>query len=353
MDDFIEDRVRSGCPDKWLWLGVMGTEVFHDGSFECCDAREGPTAYAAPCDFCEETFDLVQPTRAGRRKVQFEARVCGEPAPHGRRLMRSVVVEDKMNREMLGHLRIDATQKAQELLMPVPPVTDTNNFSRRDVQRRKERSDSVTGVVVRLPLGYSGSHRKNRLRSIQRLNLRLFVDAEHDGALGRSHIETNDVSDLLDKERVGRKLEGLGSMWLQSEGLPNAMDRCRREPRRGGHFAHAPVRRTFGASRERLGHDLIHAIVGDLPGRSRARSVAEALQPSDAKTLAPLAYSLRADANALRDSIVRQTAIAVQQNPRSLSQPLRRFWPTRPALQRRALGIGHVQIAKRTTHVSA
>ena len=56
-------------------------------------------------------------------------------------------------------------------------------------------------IIVGPPLGLAGSQ---RLRRIERLDLTLFIDAQHDSAVGRVEIETDDVAHLLDKGRVAR-----------------------------------------------------------------------------------------------------------------------------------------------------
>jgi hypothetical protein len=56
---------------------------------------------------------------------------------------------------------------------------------------------------VDAPFDLAGAHRQQRLGAIERLGLALLVDAEHHGALGRSHVEPDDVAHLLDKPRIG------------------------------------------------------------------------------------------------------------------------------------------------------
>jgi hypothetical protein len=58
--------------------------------------------------------------------------------------------------------------------------------------------------VVRRALGQSGAHRQDRLGAVQRLDLGLLVDAQHDGALGRVQIEPDDIADLRHELRVPR-----------------------------------------------------------------------------------------------------------------------------------------------------
>ncbi len=82
--------------------------------------------------------------------------------------MRRVVVEHEMNVLLAGSLHIDATQKLQELLVPMAPMTRADGLSRLNVERRKERGHSMAQVVVRLPLGHARAHWKDRLRTVQR-----------------------------------------------------------------------------------------------------------------------------------------------------------------------------------------
>lgn len=49
----------------------------------------------------------------------------------------------------------------------------------------------------------------------QDLALAFFLDAEHQGVLGRAHIQAHDIANLLDKERVLGKRKGLGAMGCQ------------------------------------------------------------------------------------------------------------------------------------------
>ena len=71
-------------------------------------------------------------------------------------------------------------------------------------------------VVVRPTLDLSRLHRQQRLRSVERLNLRLLVDAEDRRVRGRIQIQPDDVPHFFDQQRIIRQLERLGPMRLQS-----------------------------------------------------------------------------------------------------------------------------------------
>jgi hypothetical protein len=73
--------------------------------------------------------------------------------------------------------------------------------------------------------GHARQQGQDRRRAVERLDLRLLVDAEHDRGLGRVEVEPDDVAQLVDELRIGRELEGLGLVGLQSECPPDAADR--------------------------------------------------------------------------------------------------------------------------------
>jgi hypothetical protein len=67
----------------------------------------------------------------------------------------------------------------------------------------------VALVVVGGALGDAGTHRQDRGGAIQRLDLRLFIDAQDDGPLGRVQIKADDVADFRHEQLVPGELPGL------------------------------------------------------------------------------------------------------------------------------------------------
>jgi len=55
--------------------------------------------------------------------------------------------------------------------------------------------------------------------------LALLIDAQHHCFQRRIQIQPDDVADLVDEQRIGRKLEGFLPVRLQAEGAPDAADR--------------------------------------------------------------------------------------------------------------------------------
>src|SRR5579863_1156288 len=72
-------------------------------------------------------------------------------------------------------------------------------------------------IIVRLPSRHAGSQRENRLGAVQRLYLALLIHAQHHRPIWRIHIQSHDVSNLFDEQRIFGELEVLHPMRLQSK----------------------------------------------------------------------------------------------------------------------------------------
>ena len=100
-------------------------------------------------------------------------------------------------------------QKDEELLVPVLRLADGGDLPGRDLQRREQRGSAVPHIVVGALLSLAGLHRQRLLGPVQRLDLGLLVDAEHDRVLRRVQIQPNHIGDLGHQLRVGGELERL------------------------------------------------------------------------------------------------------------------------------------------------
>jgi hypothetical protein len=136
-----------------------------------------------------------------------------------------------------------------------------------DVQGREQRRGAAAFVVVGTSLWKSWREGKQRLRTVEGLDLALFVHAQHHRHLWRLHVQPDDVAHLLDEHGVGGEFEGLLPVRLQPERSPNARDRRLRQPRLTGHAARAPMRGAPGHAPQRLGD---HSIDTGVVNRSRS-----------------------------------------------------------------------------------
>jgi len=95
------------------------------------------------------------------------------------------------------------------------------------------------GAALRL----SRPHGQDRLRMIQRLNLRFLVNTQHQRFIWGIPVKSNNVSDLINKQWVFGKFEVLVTVWGQSESAPNSMEAAPARAASCGQRARALVRR--------------------------------------------------------------------------------------------------------------
>jgi len=119
----------------------------------------------------------------------------------------------------------------------------SDDFSRRYVQRSKQRCRSVPFVIVGSSFNLSRSHRKQRSSPIQSLNLRFIVNIQDHRSFRRTHIETDDVSDFADEERIFREFECFTAMRLKNKRTPNPRYCSLTHPSMFRHGPRAPMRR--------------------------------------------------------------------------------------------------------------
>ena len=132
------------------------------------------------------------------------------------------------------------------------------------VERGEQGRGAVAFVVVGHRPGPALLHRQARLGAVERLDLALFVHAEHDRVLGRVQIQADDIDELLLEARVVGELERLHLVRLQAARGPDPLHRRRADPVRLGHRPAAPVRLTDRLLVQRRLDDL-----GDLLRRDR------------------------------------------------------------------------------------
>ena len=123
----------------------------------------------------------------------------------------------------------------------MPLVAFADDEAGGDVEGGKQRRRAMTDVGMGPALRHARHHRQDRLLAVERLDLALLVDAEHQRAVGRRQVEPDDVAHLVDEQRIARQLERLRAMRLQPEGRPDPADRRVREAGRAGHRADRPV----------------------------------------------------------------------------------------------------------------
>src|SRR3984893_4426054 len=84
-------------------------------------------------------------------------------------------------------------------------------------------SRAAKSEVMGMPLHLPRTHGQKRLCAVERLDLALLVDTQYDRSLGRIEVKPDDITHLFDKQRIGRELECVGAMGLQSKRLADAV----------------------------------------------------------------------------------------------------------------------------------
>src|SRR4030042_572510 len=102
----------------------------------------------------------------------------GEPGPHTLVLMGAVVVADEMDlsaREPTRHRVEELDELDVRMAREAAPV----HLAARDFKRREQTGRSVSAIVVSHPRRKAGPHGKQRLGAVERLDLRLLIDAQY------------------------------------------------------------------------------------------------------------------------------------------------------------------------------
>ena len=211
-----------------------------------------------------------------------------EPAAHLGVLVRSIVVEDHMDRLVGRHLALDGIEKADEFLMSVALHTASDDFALEDIEGGEQGGGAMAFVVM----GHGGAapffHRQTGLGTIEGLDLAFLVKAEHDGMGGRIDIETDHLLELLGEFGIVGELERAHPMGLQPVPLPDASHRRGADPNRLGHRRRGPMGRLMRRRLISQGNDAIDGL-----GRQRRNArgsglvAGEPLDPLMHKALLP------------------------------------------------------------------
>lgn len=123
-------------------------------------------------------------------------------------------------------LSLDLVEKADELLMPMLLHAASDDLAFEHVEGGKQGSGAVAFVVVCHSGGAPLLEGQARLGAIERLDLALLVDREHDGMLGWIDVKPHHVMQLLDEVGVVRELELPDAMRLQPVRSPDTLNRA-------------------------------------------------------------------------------------------------------------------------------
>ena len=111
----------------------------------------------------------------------------------------------------------------------------------RTFECREQGGDAMPLVIVGHGAGAAFLHRQPRLGAIQRLDLALFIDREHEGVVRRIDIEPDDVLELGCELRIVGQLELTHQMRPQAMHAPYPLHGTDTDPRRLRHRRTGPM----------------------------------------------------------------------------------------------------------------
>ena len=222
--------------------------------------------------------------------MKVDAGMAQQPPLHRWRAVGRQIIEDDVEVERRLDRRFDLAQKGDEILRPMLGLAAGDHLASRDIERGEQIQGPVPDVVVGSSLGLTEVHRQDRLRPLQRLDLRLLIDREDHRIRRRRHVQPHDVADLLDELRIRRELETLAAMRLQPERPPDAADHRVTDACGLGHGPGAPVRLAGRRRLKRLHDDGLDLLIGDCAWRADSRFVIQALEPARDELAAPLRH---------------------------------------------------------------
>src|SRR5215210_817493 len=131
-----------------------------------------------------------------------EARMTFQPGPDVGMLVRAVVVHDEMQGDLSGTLLVQSPEKPEKLLVSMPFMALSDYPAAQKFQSREQSGGSVALVIMRHGPATALLQGQARLRTIQRLNLTLFVHAQHDCLLWWIQIQAHDVGQLFQESGI-------------------------------------------------------------------------------------------------------------------------------------------------------
>ena len=226
--------------------------------------------------------------------------------------------------------------------------TPPGDFSCGHFQRRKKTRRPMPDVIVCHPGRQAGPHRKNRLRPIESLDLRLLIHAQDKGFFRRVEVKPHHVGHLSIEVRIGTELEALGPMRLEPVLFQHPMSRHGTDLRPLSQKPHAPVRPTLRRL-HRGRHDPRFIGRRDPPLSAAPVPRVQARDPLLQEPLPPLAHRHLRDLEPFGHRSDALTVGARQDHPSTLGHLLWSRWKPHPTLQHPS--ISHLQLEFRS-HVS-
>lgn len=273
--DGCDDLVGIGGPGEGLGLLVVLDEEAVDGGLKVNNGMKDAAFQTSFRQLGEEALDGVEPGAGGRREVEREALVAVEPCPHLGMLVGSIVVEDDMHGLARRNLCVDGIEEADELLMAMALHVPADDGAVEHIKGGEQGGCAVALVIVRHGAEPPLFHRQAGLGAVERLDLALLVNRQHDGVGRRIDIEADDVAQLVDEFGIVGELELTPAMRLEAMRLPDTPDRAGADAGSLRHHVGGPMRRLARRIGKRQRHHTISDRGAEWRNPRRPRLVAQ------------------------------------------------------------------------------
>ena len=148
---------------------------------EADDGAEHTTFEPPLGELGKETLDRVEP-RGGRWcEMECPAWMPHQPGPDLGMLVRCIVVGDGVDQFARRDTGLDGVEEPNELLMPVTLHAAPDHPAVQYIEGGEQGRGAVALVVMRHRAAATLLHGQAWLSAVQRLDLALFIDRQHDG----------------------------------------------------------------------------------------------------------------------------------------------------------------------------
>ena len=178
-------------PDEGLGFFVVGVDEGIDVFLQLLKAGKGSATKRLTLQDGEPIFDLIELGCSCRREMKVHPGVLVEPTLI---LLMGVEVIENDVEVAAWKSRDHAVHEPEKFNATAPLRMCCNDLPGGDFEGSKQRRRAVALVIVALARQRAAvGQLQVALRPLQRLDRRLLVHAQHDGLLGRSDIEANNI----------------------------------------------------------------------------------------------------------------------------------------------------------------
>ncbi len=128
--------------------------------------------------------------------------------------MGAIVIQNKMHVQVCRHRCVYGVEELAEFHRTVAPLALPDNLSRLSLKGSEQGRGAMSQIVMSSPLNLARPHGQQWAGTIQSLNLGFLVNTQDQGPVWRAEIEPNDITHLLNEQRITGELECFRAMLL-------------------------------------------------------------------------------------------------------------------------------------------